>query len=183
MKGRFDDCFRDFEKSIELNSSHKIAKLQKAFFQFRKFYTEKMQDGSMATNPELLKQQLDEEVQKLGVLVESFSDIPEASSLYAQVLSEQEEYESAEKHYKIALNKDPHNAALIVQRSLNLMQLRNESEEAISMLNSAIQIDETCEFAYEALATVEIQRFQKTSMALVFDPNRYEFIFPFQLKR
>jgi import receptor subunit TOM70 len=158
MKGRFDECFKDFDKSIEINSYHKIAKLQKAFFQFRKFYTEKMQETEMNNNPASLKAKLDEETRKLGLLVESFNEIPEASSLYAQILSEQEKYEDAEKYYEIALNKDPNNAALIVQRALNLMQLRNESEEAIDMLNSAIKADETCEFAYEALATVEIQR-------------------------
>jgi import receptor subunit TOM70 len=161
MKGRFDECFKDFDKSIELNSNHKVARLQKAFFQFRKFYTEVMQNSEMSNNPEKLKAKIGEETRKLGVLVESFSEIPEASSLYAQILSEQEEYDLAEEHYKIALGKDPNNAALIVQRSLNLMQLRNESEESIEMLNSAIKIDATCEFAYEALATVEIQRYVK----------------------
>jgi hypothetical protein len=40
MKARFEECFKDFEKCIELNSDHKIAKLQKAFFEFRQFYAQ-----------------------------------------------------------------------------------------------------------------------------------------------
>jgi import receptor subunit TOM70 len=73
-------------------------------------------------------------------------------------LSEQENYEKAEKFYKIALEKDPLNAALLVQRALNVMTWKNEFDEPIKMLNEAIKIDNTCEFAYETLATIEIQR-------------------------
>ena len=40
MKARFDECFKDFQKCIEINSEHKIAKLQKAFFEFRQFYAQ-----------------------------------------------------------------------------------------------------------------------------------------------
>ena len=36
---------------------------------------------------------------------------------------------------------------------------KNDFNEPIEMLNQAIQIDTTCEFAYETLATIEIQRF------------------------
>jgi import receptor subunit TOM70 len=56
------------------------------------------------------------------------------------------------------LKKDPLNAALLVQRALNVMTWKNEFDESIKMLNEAIKIDETCEFAYETLATIEIQR-------------------------
>lgn len=32
MKGRFEESFKDFDKCLELNAKHKIAKIQKAFF-------------------------------------------------------------------------------------------------------------------------------------------------------
>ena len=103
--------------------------------------------------------ELKEETIKLEKLLELYSDIPEAYNLYAQILSEQENYEKAEKYYKLALDKDPLNAALLVQRALNVMTWKNEFDEPIKMLNEAIKIDDTCEFAYETLATIEIQRF------------------------
>ena len=103
--------------------------------------------------------ELKEETIKLEKLLELYSDIPEAYNLYAQILSEQENFEKAEKYYKLALDKDPLNAALLVQRALNVMTWKNEFDEPIKMLNEAIKIDDTCEFAYETLATIEIQRF------------------------
>lgn len=38
------------------------------------------------------------------------------------------------------------------------MTWKNEFDDAITMLNDAIKVDDTCEFAYETLATIEIQR-------------------------
>ena len=46
----------------------------------------------------------------------------------------------------------------MVQRALNYMAWKNDFEESINMLNHAILIDDTCEFAYETLATIELQR-------------------------
>ena len=110
--------------------------------------------------PQLINesQELKEETAKLERLLTELSDVPEAFSLYAQILSEQEQYEKAEEFYDKALEKDPNNGALIVQRALNIMTWKNEFDEAIELLNKAIEIDNTCEFAYETLATIEIQR-------------------------
>lgn len=102
--------------------------------------------------------ELKSETAKLESLINQYSDVPEAFNLYAQILSEQENYEKAENYYKIALQKDPNNAALMVQRALNLMSWTNNFEEPVKMLNQAIQVDDTCEFAFETLATIEIQR-------------------------
>jgi import receptor subunit TOM70 len=167
MKGRYEESFKDFDKSIELNPNHKIACLQKAFFQFRKFNSELLSSEYFANNynpdqqTELspkAKRKLDEETRRLEPLLEKYNDVPEAYSLFAQILSEQKNYEKAEQYYKIALEKDSMNAALIVQRALNYMQWHNEFDTSIQMLNEAIQIDDTCEFAYETLASIEIQR-------------------------
>ena len=165
MKSRFDECFKDFEKCIQINPNHKIAKLQKAFFEFRQFYAQ-FTMYMQATNPSSESytsiihnsQELKAETLKLEKLLEQYADIPEAYNLYAQILSEQENYERAEKYYMIALDKDPDNAALLVQRALNIMTWKNEFDEPVKMLNEAIKIDKTCEFAYETLATIEIQR-------------------------
>ena len=158
MKGRFEECFRDFEKCIELNNDHKIAKLQKAFFEFRQFYAQLTMLNNQQTSLNESKE-LRDETNKLEKLLEQYSNVPEAYNLYAQILSEQENYEKAERFYKMAMENDPKNAALLVQRALNIMTWKNDFNEPIEMLNEAIQIDSTCEFAYETLATIEIQRF------------------------
>lgn len=159
MKGRFEECFKDFNKCIELNPMHKIARLQKAFFEFRQFYAQLSMVKNGQTDLVHQSDELKKETIKLEQLLDEFSDVPEAYNLYAQILSEQENYEKAEKYYKIALETDPKNAALLVQRALNIMTWKNDFNEPIEMLNEAIQIDSTCEFAYETLATIEIQRY------------------------
>lgn len=115
--------------------------------------------ATQSTNLLLESKELKQETEKLEKLLLEFSDVPEAYNLYAQILSEQENYEKAENYYKIALEKDSKNAALLVQRALNIMTWKNDFEEPIKMLNEAIEIDKTCEFAFETLATIEIQRF------------------------
>lgn len=110
--------------------------------------------------PSLIKEsrELKEETSKLEKLLNELEDVPEAFSLYAQILSEQEEFEKAEGYYVKALQKDPNNGALMVQRALNTMTWKNEFDESVRLLDEAIRIDDTCEFAYETLATIEIQR-------------------------
>ena len=162
MKGKFEESFMDFQKCIDLNSEHKIAKLQKAFFEFRSFYAQLsmyMQANGSATAEMLDSKALKQETEKLENMIEQYSDVPEAYNLYAQILSEQQKYEKAEHYYKSAMQKDPKNAALLVQRALNITQWKDDFEESIQMLNEAIKIDETCEFAFETLATIEIQRY------------------------
>ena len=169
MKGMFEQCFADFEKCLELNREHKVAKIQRAFFEFRQFFaqfsmymqaTQQQQQGGGGGMRALYEnsRELQTETNKLEQLIVEYSDIPEAYNLYAQILSEQENYEKAESFYKLALSKDSKNAALMVQRALNIMTWRNDFEEPVRMLNEAIRVDETCEFAYETLATIEIQR-------------------------
>lgn len=158
MKGRFEDSFKDFEKCLELNKNHKIAKIQKAFFEFRQFFAQ-LSMFAQATQASIHdSKELKSETSKLESLINEYSDVPEAFNLYAQILSEQENFEKAEQYYKIALDKDPNNAALMVQRALNIMSWTNGFDEPINMLNQAIEIDDTCEFAFETLATIEIQR-------------------------
>lgn len=176
MKAKFDECFADFKKCIEINPDHKIAKLQKAFFEFRQFYAQfsmyiqaTNQSGENPSNIVHNSKELKDETMKLEQYLDVYSEIPEAYNLYAQILSEQENFEKAEKYYKLALDKDPDNAALLVQRALNIMTWKNEFDEPIKMLNEAIKIDDTCEFAYETLATIEIQRGQLTRAVELFE--------------
>ena len=162
MKGLFDQCFGDFDKCLEINPANRIARIQRAFFQFRQFYAS-LQMYAQATqqSAEQIRLQSGEfqsETSKLERVLGENADVPEALSLYAQILSEQEDYEKAERYYKMALEKDPRNAALLVQRALNQMTWQNEFEAPVAMLNQAIEIDDTCEFAFETLATIEIQR-------------------------
>jgi len=165
MKNNFAECFKDFDTCLEINPSHRVARLQKAFFEFRQFYTQlSIYLQATQTSQEELSRYLENskelkaETEKLEKIIQEHEDVPEAYNLYAQILSEQENFAKAEQFYEKALLKDPKNAALIVQRALNLMTWKNDFELSIDMLNDALKVDDTCEFAFETLATIEIQR-------------------------
>ena len=165
MKNNFPECFRDFETCLEINPTHKIAKLQKAFFEFRQFYAQLSMylQATQSSQEEVSRffensKELKAETAKLEKIIHECEDVPEAYNLYAQILSEQENFEKAEQFYEKAIAKDSHNASLIVQRALSLMTWKNDFDKSIEMINHAIEVDDTCEFAYETLATIEIQR-------------------------
>lgn len=49
-------------------------------------------------------------------------------------------------------------AGLFVHRGLLNLQWKGDINAAMKMLEKAIEIDDKCEFAYETLGTVEVQR-------------------------
>jgi mitochondrial import receptor subunit TOM70 len=49
-------------------------------------------------------------------------------------------------------------AGLYVHRGLLNLQWKGDINGALKLLEKAIEVDEKCEFAYETLGTVEVQR-------------------------
>ena len=45
-----------------------------------------------------------------------------------------------------------------MHRGLLLLQWKGDINEALKLLEKAIEVDDKCEFAYETLGTVEVQR-------------------------
>lgn len=108
----------------------------------------------MTQNVELLMQNMED----FRKTTEKFPSCSEAFVLFAQVLTERQEYQKAEDLYLKAIELDPGNASVCVHRGLLLLQWKGDIENAINLIRSAIQIDDKCEFAYETLGTVEVQR-------------------------
>ncbi len=75
-----------------------------------------------------------------------------------QVLSDQEKFERADRLYQRAQGVDPSNANLLVHRALVTLQWRGDVETAVTLIKSALEMDDRCEFAYETLGTIEVQR-------------------------
>ncbi len=53
---------------------------------------------------------------------------------------------------------DPENANLYVHRGLISLQSRGDVNSAVELIRRALEIDDKCEFAYETLGTIEVQR-------------------------
>jgi len=147
---------KDFDRCLEIKSEWR--KYKKLFSSLENSTQLQLAQSMGVDLKAIAGNRLVEETKNLEKLILENADIPEAFNLFAQILAEQEEYEKADKFYKEALEKDPENASLMVQHALTIMSWKNDFEEPIKMLNDAIKLDETCEFAYETLATIEIQR-------------------------
>ncbi|KAF5294899.1 hypothetical protein FQR65_LT10697 [Abscondita terminalis] len=141
-----EDARKDFDKAVALNPNFAIAVVQKCYADYR--YAMLTQNGEM-----LMKSLLD--FQKATT---RFSTYSEVFVLYGQVLAERQEFQEAEKLYLKALEIEPQNATILVHRGLLVLQWTSDIKKAVEYMNTAIQMDEKCEFAYETLGTVEVQR-------------------------
>lgn len=137
----------DFKKAVDLNPNFSVAFVQKCYADYRYANQTQNVEALMGSLADFRKS------------VEKFPSCIETYILYAQVLAERESFPEAEEMYKKALEVDPNNASVSVHRGLLRLQWKGEIDEAIEMMKEAIKIDDKCEFAYETLATVEVQRY------------------------
>lgn len=136
----------DFEKAVTLNPDFPIAYVQKCYADYRY--------AMLTQNVDLLMKNMDE----FRKATEKFPNCLEVYILYAQVLTERQDNENANKLYEKAAQIDPKNATLQVHRGLLQLQWKADIEKAVELMRNAIKMDEKCEFAYETLGTVEVQR-------------------------
>ncbi|KRT80135.1 Anaphase-promoting complex subunit 3 protein, partial [Oryctes borbonicus] len=136
----------DFEKAVKLNPDFAIAVVQKSYANYR--YALVAQDAGM----------LVEAMASFKNATKRFPNCSEAFVLYAQVLTERQDYEEAEALYVKAVEIEPKNASILVHRGVLQLQWKADIDKAIDLMKAAIEIDNKCEFAYETLGTVEVQR-------------------------
>ncbi|KAF5304549.1 hypothetical protein FQA39_LY09600, partial [Lamprigera yunnana] len=141
-----DEARKDFEKAVHLNPNFAIAAVQKCYVDYR--YAMLTQDVDM-----LMKSLTD-----FVDATKRFSTYSEVFVLYGQVLSERQDFPAADELYLKGLEVEPQNATILVHRGLLALQWNNDAKKAVELMNAAIRLDEKCEFAYETLGTVEVQR-------------------------
>ncbi|KAL1509668.1 hypothetical protein ABEB36_004374 [Hypothenemus hampei] len=141
-----EEARKDFDKAVELNPNFPIALVQKCYTDYR--YAMQVQDVDV-----LMKS-----IEDFRSAIAKFPNCPETFILFAQVQTERQVYQEAEELYHKALKVDPGNASVYVHKGLLLLQWKGDIEAAVQFMRQAIEIDEKCEFAYETLGTVEVQR-------------------------
>lgn len=143
---KIDEARKDFEKAVSLNPEFPIAVVQKCYADYRY--------ALMTQNVDLLMKNMEDFRQA----TEKFPSCSETYVLFAQVLTERQEFEKAESYYLKASEIEPNSATVFVHRGLLLLQWKGDVDKAVELMKTAIRIDEKCEFAYETLGTVEVQR-------------------------
>lgn len=146
LMDKTEEARKDFNKAVELNPDFAIAVVQKCYADYRY--------ALMTQNVDMLMKNMED----FRKATEKFPSCSEAFILFAQVLTERQQFDKAEELYKKATDLDSNNASVYVHRGLLLLQWKGDIEKAVDLMRTAIKIDDKCEFAYETLGTVEVQR-------------------------
>lgn len=152
-----DKALSDFTKAVELRPDFPIAYVQKLYTEYRKAST-----ASNSSEVARIVDQFEDAVEKFPRCVESFA-------LFAQVLSDQGKFDRAEEVYLKAQKVDPRNANIFVHRGLISLQSKGDIVTSASLIQKALEIDDKCEFAYETLGTIEVQRGNMAKAIELFD--------------
>merc|ERR1712059_182069 len=147
----------DFNKAVALQPNFPVAYVQKLYTDYRAAST----IGDHAGINKVLGH-FQEAVEKFPKCVETYA-------LFAQVLNDQREFDKADEMYQQGRTVDPTNANLLVHRGLVALQCKGDVSSAVSLITRALQVDEKCEFAYETLGTIEVQRGNLKRVIELFD--------------
>ncbi|XP_076377050.1 translocase of outer membrane 70 [Megalopta genalis] len=146
----------DYEKVVELYPDFPIAFVHKCIVDYH--YGILTRDGEMS----------EEALKTFEIAIEKFPDFAECYFLYAQLLSEMQNYQKADLYLDKALEKDPDNASAYVRKGLLQLKWNGDVSKAIEYIKQALELDNKCELAYETLATIEAQRGNlETSLKLI----------------
>jgi len=141
-----DKAKSDFEKSIQLNDAFVHPRLQLGYCLSKiamKFYSA----GMMQDANKIMEE-----------TVEKFPKSSEAWSLYGQMLQEQQQFQLSEEKLDKAIDLQPDNPTTFVYKALLYLQWKKDFALADKLIRKAIELDDTCDFAYETLATLQVQK-------------------------
>jgi len=153
----FQAAVDDLAKAAELRPDFALANVQKLYTDF------------LAAQIQNDAKQIDEIVEGFKAAVVKFPSCVEVYALYAKVLQERGDAEGADEMYKKGTELNPDNANLIVHRALLALQRTGDIEATMAEINRAIQVDAKCEFAYETIGQIEIQRENMEAAVKAFD--------------
>lgn len=148
---RVDDAIRDLEFAVSKCPAFAASHVQKSFAEHRKSAEIIANSGAKIPLPQTV-------IDSYKNNVTMFPDNGDARALYAQALTDAGKFDEADREFEKAIKLEPDNATAMVHRGLLQLQWKQDVEEAIKIINQAIDVDNKCEYAYEVLGTLEVQR-------------------------
>ena len=161
LMDKFDAAKDDLEKAAKLRPDFALANVQNLYTNF--LAAQMKNDAS----------KLEEIGESFKESVDKYPECVEAYALYAKVLQETGKLQEADDLYKKGLEKNPENANLLVYRALLYLQKTGDVDTAIESMNKAISIDDKCEFAFETIGQIEIQRGNMEAAVAAFNKVFY----------
>ncbi|XP_071500354.1 mitochondrial import receptor subunit TOM70-like [Diadema antillarum] len=154
---KVDKAVEDFEKCGQLSPDFALAHAQHCYAKYRL--------SVLVQSP----MQMQAAVKSLEDCCKQFAQCAEAFALYAQSLNDQGQFQQADENYLKAIALEPDNPTAYVHRGLLYLAWKKDPDQAIRMIQKALEIDSRCDFAYETLGTIEVQRGQMTSAQEYFN--------------
>lgn len=139
------ESVNNFRKAVALDPDFPVTAVQHCYAEYK--YASSIQDGKNTYHY----------LKEFDNILKRFPDNIECITLYAQVLTERQEYAEGEKLFNEAIQREPKHAALLVHKALLLLQWKAEIESAKKLIYKALESDNDCEFAYETMGTIEMQ--------------------------
>ncbi|XP_057685990.1 mitochondrial import receptor subunit TOM70-like [Corythoichthys intestinalis] len=140
--GNIDESVEDFDKCILLRWDFALDHALRCFA----LYTQ-----ALNNNP---SQQI--VLDGFEDIIRRFPKCAEGYTLYAWVLTVEQQYGKADEMYDKCIELEPDNATKYVYKGLLQLQWkRSLSDLGLDLINKAIEIDNKCDFAYEAIGTIE----------------------------
>lgn len=157
LLNKLSEAQQDFKRAIELNPTYSVGHAQKCYAEYREALSNM-------------------DVEKLRTVMSDFEDVikrfpncSECYALYAQALTDQQKYDEADQYFQRTIESDPENAIVYVQRAVLQLQWNADIEKSTQLINTALEKDEKCEYAYESLGSIEIQRGNLTKAIELFE--------------
>ncbi|XP_053989726.1 mitochondrial import receptor subunit TOM70 [Hylaeus volcanicus] len=154
---KIDEAKEDLRKAVDLNPNFGVGYVQKCYADYHY--------GMIKRDMDIVGKAM----QGFEMAFEKFPDCPDCYIMYAQVLSESQEFEKADTYFAKAVGKDPNNATTYVHRGLLQLKWNGDIDKALEYINKAIELDDKCEFGLETLATIEVQRGNLEEAIALFD--------------
>ncbi|CAL9695980.1 unnamed protein product [Knipowitschia caucasica] len=141
-----DEAVGDFDECILLRPDSALAQAQKCFALYRQAYT--------GNNPSQVQIAMD----GFEDVIKRFPKCAEGYALYAQALTDQQQFGKADEMYDKCIELEPDNATTYVHKGLLQLQWKQDLDLGLDLISKAIEIDNKCDFAYETMGTIEVQR-------------------------
>ncbi|KAG9348919.1 hypothetical protein JZ751_029236 [Albula glossodonta] len=141
-----EEAVADFDECILLRPDSALAQAQKCFALYRQAYT--------GSNPSQVQTAMD----GFEDVIRRFPKCAECYALYAQALTDQQQFGKADEMYDKCIELEPDNATTYVHKGLLQLQWKQDLDMGLELISKAIEIDNKCDFAYETMGTIEVQR-------------------------
>ncbi|XP_057302474.1 mitochondrial import receptor subunit TOM70-like [Hydractinia symbiolongicarpus] len=154
---RLSEGQKEFEKAMSLDPNFVAPRIQLGYCLCK--------IAMQMMSPSMLK----EANAVLEETIKHFPNCAEAWSLYGQLLQDQQDLNSASEKLEKAISLAPYNPTTYVYKALLTLQWKQDIEEATKLIRKAIELDDKCDFAYETLATLEVQKGNNEEAVRLFE--------------